>query len=220
MGDGLFDDATTEVLLRGEAPSPDADVVAVASFVRDLRASASLPPPPPSAALAALLRDGAVPARQPFAPPATPRRAGMVLRGWRRWVAVAGIGTGALMTSVVGAGAAGLLPGPAERVIGDVVQTLTPLTLPEQAHGPRPRPSTAPGSRTATPPTGQVTSSVATMTASSTTLVPGTQAPTTQAPAGATTPSVPVPPVLGPTTSAPSTSTPTLPPITLPPLPW
>ena len=48
---------------------------------------------------------------------------------------MAGIGLGVAVNGVVAAGAAGLLPQPVERVVGGVVETLTPLTLPERVTG-------------------------------------------------------------------------------------
>ena len=120
------DDAVAEALLRGDAPAPEPDLAAVAAFVRDMRATACRAAPAPSPALAALLREGS-------APPAVavrPVRRRSPMAGWRRRLAVTGIGFGVAVTGVVGAAAAGLLPDAVERVVGGVVETLTPLELP------------------------------------------------------------------------------------------
>ncbi len=129
MSDLPLDDAATEALLRGDAPAADPKLAAVAAFIGEMRASASRPAPAPSPALAALLREGAgVPAREPVAVKAGRRRSSAA--GWRRRLAVAGIGFGVAVTGVVGAGAAGLLPEPVENVVGGVVEAVTPLELP------------------------------------------------------------------------------------------
>ena len=128
MGDVILDDVGIEALLQGRAPAADPDLAAVAAFVRDLRGTAARPAPPPSPALAAVLRDG-VPGRTDRATVPASRRARRAF-GWRRRLAVAGVGTGIALTSVVGAGAAGLLPQPVEEVVGQAVAALTPLELP------------------------------------------------------------------------------------------
>lgn len=127
----FLDDAQTEALLRGEAATPAHELAGVSAFILEMRACASQPPPAPSPALAALLRQGtqAQPVGTVGAAPG--RRGGESrLRRWPRRVAVTALGLAVGVTGAVGAGAAGLLPGPAERFVAGVVETLTPLHLP------------------------------------------------------------------------------------------
>lgn len=132
MGPVLLDDATTEALLRGETTAPDEELAGVSAFLRAMRTSASQQPPPPSPALAALLRQGTPPQAlgDVAAVPAPPRR-GSLLRRWQGRVAVSALGLAIGLTGMVGAGAAGLLPGPVERFVAGLVETLTPLQLPD-----------------------------------------------------------------------------------------
>ena len=128
-----LDDPGIDALLRGESPVTDPELAGVSAFVREMRVCAAAPAPAPSPALAALLRDGTRaqggPAT-PMAPARRPPRAAVA--GWRRRLAVAGVGLGAAVTGMVGAGAAGLLPPPVARVVGGVVKALTPLELPSR----------------------------------------------------------------------------------------
>ena len=227
MNEPFPDDARAEALLRGEATGADPGSAAVAAFVREMRASASGPAPAPSPALAALLGQGAqAPERPPVAVPAA-RRA-PARRGWRRWIAVAGIGTGVALTSVVGAGAAGLLPGPAERVVGEVVETLTPLTLPERGRDHAPvaaGPGGTSGSSRTREGVGRPTPSTTTTTRPAA-VVPAGSTSTTLAPSGAddgtgaaTTTSTTAPASTTSTAPATTTTVPGLPGVTLPTIP-
>ena len=136
MGPVLLDDATTEALLRGETTTSDVDLAGVSAFLGEMRASASHTPPPPSPVLAALLRQGTRPQvlRDAAAAPGSARR-GSLLRRWQGRVAVSALALSVGVTGIVGAGAAGLLPGPAERFVAGLVETLTPLHLPEDGGG-------------------------------------------------------------------------------------
>lgn len=135
MGPVLLDDATTEALLRGEAIASDDELAGVSAFLGDMRASASQSPPPPSPALAALLRQGTRPqALGDAAAPGSARRE-RLLRRWQGRVAVSALTLGIGATGMVGAGAAGLLPRPAERFVAGLVKTLTPLHLPDDRGG-------------------------------------------------------------------------------------
>lgn len=136
MGPVLLDDAATEALLRGETTASDEELAGVSAFLREMRTFASLPPPPPSPVLAALLRQGAPPQTlgDAVAFPASPRRVSL-LRRWQGRVAVSALGFAVGVTGMIGAGAAGLLPGPAERFVEALVETLTPLHLPDDVGG-------------------------------------------------------------------------------------
>ena len=136
MGPVLLDDATTEALLRGDTSASDDELADVSAFLGEMRASASQAPPPPSPVLAALLRQGTQPkvVGDPAAAPGTARR-GSLLRRWHGRVAVSALALSVGVTGIVGAGAAGLLPGPAERFVAGLVETLTPLHLPQDGAG-------------------------------------------------------------------------------------
>lgn len=132
MRQSPLDDASTEALLRGEPSAADPQLAGVSAFLGEMRAYATRPAPAPSTALAALLRDGYGPAPVPVG---TGKRVGPAMAGWRRRLTVSTLGLSVGLTGIVGAGAAGLLPGPAERVIAGLVETLTPLQLPKSALG-------------------------------------------------------------------------------------
>jgi hypothetical protein len=132
-----LDDAGAEALLAGAPGVADDQLAGVSAFISEMRACASMPAPPPSPALAALLRDGSqLPSPATVIAP-RPHRAAGSLSGWRRRLAVSGLGLGVALTGVVGAGAAGLLPEPAEHVVADLVEALTPLHLPDRSDGDR-----------------------------------------------------------------------------------
>ena len=132
----LLDDATTEALLRGDTTGLDDELADVSAFLGEMRASASQSPPPPSPVLATLLRQGTRPAvlRNAVAVPTSAPR-GSPLRRWQGRVAVSALALAVGVTGMVGAGAAGLLPGPAERFVAGLVETLTPLHLPQDGGG-------------------------------------------------------------------------------------
>ena len=248
MSELSLDDATAEALLRGEPADGEPELVAVAAFVRDMRATTTLPAPAPSPARAAVLRDGLDGAGPWTGPaPASHGRRPLSLGGWRRRLAVAGIGLGVAVTGVVGAGAAGLLPAPVERVIGDVVEALTPLELPAGGKdvgrstgdpapagdrpggtapgtpGSDPRPSVSPpapggpGSQSGSAPAG-TGGPGATAPAGAGTPTP--QAPSAGSPPGVTAPPItsPTPPAVGTLPSA-STTVPSLPTVPAPTIP-
>lgn len=123
-----MDDAAAERLLRG-APAPG-QPEGLQLLLSEMRALAA-DPPAPSAELAALLRDGFVPAAAPAAVVAQP--------SWRRRLgAVAGLslagkvllGTGVAVASVAGAAGTGLLPDAVEDGVSSVIRTLTPSDEP------------------------------------------------------------------------------------------
>jgi hypothetical protein len=100
----------------GGAGAPPPGAAAVTMFLSDLKALGEDPAPEPSPQLAALL-GGAV----PLAPERRRVRARHLALGAAAALLVAGTG---------GAAAAGRLPGPAQRMVSDVVDNLTPFSIP------------------------------------------------------------------------------------------
>ena len=135
---GLTDDVV-EAIVRGDPVGTDAGpkAVAVAAFARRVQALGDARPPVPSADLAAVLGGGLL------APPGRVSTNGST--SWLRGQAVKVVGLGvaakvALGASVaaagvVGAGAAGILPGPASDAIRDAIETVTPIDFAEPGGG-------------------------------------------------------------------------------------
>ena len=156
---GLLDDATAEAILAGR-PVPDPALGPVAGLVAEMRSLAGEPAPLPSAELAAILAGGPVGAQSEHTaaetdvcpPPAV--RIGRARRGRSgpkplsrllRNAAAAGLaarvalGTGVAAASMTGAAAAGVLPGPVQDAVADVVKTVTPFEFPRHTDS-RPEP--------------------------------------------------------------------------------
>jgi hypothetical protein len=139
-----LDDATAEALLAGRAAvAARQDLAPVSAFLAEMRGCRRAPVPAPSPALALLLREGtsvevAAGVGRSGAvahSPTVHRPRGSAVSGWRRRLALAGVGLGAALTGVVGASAADLLPESVERAVATVVETLTPLEMPDEADG-------------------------------------------------------------------------------------
>jgi hypothetical protein len=150
------DDDAVEAVLRGEVPPTRPDLASLAEVVAGLRATTSGTPPQPSAALANLLDHGLVvpdlsidkgdlpataasnastPARQVFGPPKWRKK---MIAEWIAGLGLAaklGLGATVAAASVTGIGAAGALPGPTQGAFQSVVNTTTPFTVGEDAHG-------------------------------------------------------------------------------------
>ena len=136
MAEPPLDENVADSLVSASTPPAGSDLRAVADVLDDLRATTSEPPGPPSAALAAVLRDG-LPVASP-APVPGPDRRTVRPAGWRSWGrVVAPIGVGLTLTAgtLTAAAAADLLPDAAQRVVATVVNTITPLDLPEPGRG-------------------------------------------------------------------------------------
>ena len=105
---------------------------AVAQFIDDLRSLGEADPPEPTAELAAVLQGGPVP------------RAGRVATGRKRLVVAV---AASLLVGGTGVAAAnGRLPQPAQRLVSDVVDNLTPFSVPAKSDpdvpsGPGPTPA-------------------------------------------------------------------------------
>ena len=134
----LLDDRAIDALIDGEPVAAWAEPLAV--FAARVRAAGEGRPPRPSPALARLLAgglapDGAAPATEPLLVAVPVQRGAPASR--RRLVAsrVAGIGlvakvaigATAAAAGVIGAGAAGILPGSAGRVVRDAIEFVTPV---------------------------------------------------------------------------------------------
>ncbi len=104
-----------------------ADDPALAAFAEDLRIVASGPAPEPRPGLVAVMRQGAVPIESPTAG----RSKKMLVKTLLGTLAAkTALGLGVAAASVTAAGAAGVLPGPAQDVVSSVVSAATPFELP------------------------------------------------------------------------------------------
>ena len=146
-----LDDRALEALLSG-APSAQSGFDWLVPFVEDLEKASQEPAPVVRPALALLLKEGltpvngaapAAPGPAPAAMPPAPRteRAFVrpVLRGALGRVAAlsllakAGLGFSLVAASTTAAGAAGVLPGPAQDAVAKVVSAATPFNFPDKA---------------------------------------------------------------------------------------
>ena len=168
---GLLDDAAAEAILTGR-PVPDPALRPVAGLVAEMRSFAREPAPAPSAELVAILAGGPVgdtgdDAAATEVWPASAvrgRRARHGRSGARplsrllRNAAAAGLaarvalGAGVAAASMTGAAAAGVLPGPVQDAMADVMETVTPFEFPRPTdRGPEPPPGVVPGDDDETP---------------------------------------------------------------------
>lgn len=113
---------------------------AVAQFIDDLRGLGEAEPPPPTAELAAVLRGAPVP------------RQHRVSAGRKR--VVAAVAASLLVGGTGVAAANGRLPQPAQRLVSDVVDNLTPFSVPARSDSDHPSGpgTTAPRERVIVPP--------------------------------------------------------------------
>lgn len=100
---------------------------ALATFVDDLRVIGSGPAPEPRAGLVAVMRQG------PSAPTLTPqgRKKMLVRTAVGSLAAKLALGAGVAAASMTAAGAAGVLPDPAQHAVASVVGATTPFVLPD-----------------------------------------------------------------------------------------
>ena len=99
----------------------------LASFAEDLRIVASGPAPEPRPGLVAAMRQGAVPIEQPAG-----RKKKMLVKTFVGGLAAKlALGMGVAAASVTAAGAAGVLPDPAQHAVASVVAAATPFALPD-----------------------------------------------------------------------------------------
>lgn len=144
-----LDDRALDALLSG-APSAQSGFDWLVPFVGDLEKASQEPAPVVRPALALLLKEGFSPANGlPAAPgpapavippaPRTERAARPVFRGALGRVtglgllAKAGLGFGLVAASATAAGAAGVLPGPAQHAVATIVGAATPFSFPDKA---------------------------------------------------------------------------------------
>jgi hypothetical protein len=140
-----LDDRALEALLNGAHPG-QSGLDWLLPFVEDLDRAAQEPAPVVRPALAVLLRDGftpadtspaQAPAPAPVLPSPTPARPRPALRAALLRVAglsvlaKAGLGASVALAGTTAAGAAGVLPDPAQRAIAAVVAASTPFTFPD-----------------------------------------------------------------------------------------
>ncbi len=154
-----LDDRALEALLSG-APSAQSGFDWLVPFVEDLEKASQEPAPVVRPALALLLKEGfspaiaapatapdgaapTAPSPAPAAMPPAPRAERPVLRPVLRGalgrvaglglLAKAGLGFSLVAASTTAAGAAGVLPGPAQHAVAKVVGAATPFTFPDRA---------------------------------------------------------------------------------------
>lgn len=146
----LTDDDVIEAILRGDAVSYGYGPLA--TFAERVRSLADEPVPKASPELAALLDGGASPGDRTAV---TARPARVARRTGRRGrAAKLGVGTSLVLASVVGAGAAGVLPAAATDAVRGAIEVISPV------HFPRPvdthtTPATPDGRRVADDATGR-----------------------------------------------------------------
>jgi hypothetical protein len=138
MPSPILDDRALDALLRG-TPSPQSGLDWLVPFVEDLGQASSEPAPVVHPALARLLADGfsisggdqpVVPA----VPAPTPSRARFVRRlAGLGLAAKVALGVGVAAASTTAAGAAGVLPAPAQHAVASVVDATTPFAFPDRA---------------------------------------------------------------------------------------
>lgn len=130
--------------LRGEGPQRVPELAVIAAAARDLLAASSGMPPPPSAALAYVLDHGPVAQRlsaekgdlpvtaasnapgSAWQASGLPKRRRIMIVEWMAGLSLAakvGLGVTVAVASVAGAGAAGVLPGPAQEAFASVSGT-------------------------------------------------------------------------------------------------
>jgi hypothetical protein len=150
-GPAPFDEATVEAFLSGR-PVGAGEMGPLAAFAEDVRVAVDGPPPAPTAEMARLLTEG-IPTptgatRAALAPSADTRGAHVskrrkpmliseLLAGLLAKLAGLGaaskaaLGLGVAAASVTGAGAAGILPDPAQHAVATAVSAATPFEIPD-----------------------------------------------------------------------------------------
>ncbi|HEX5947030.1 MAG TPA: hypothetical protein VFY82_12165 [Acidimicrobiales bacterium] len=133
----LLDDATIEAILVGDLPAAHSPLAAFTAAAREI---GDRPAPRPSPELAHLITNGSVTATATAPIAAEPAPASLDTRRRRRhtlakvaglgMVAKVGLAASAAAAGVVGAGAAGMLPGEASRVVRDAIEVVTPVDFP------------------------------------------------------------------------------------------
>lgn len=133
------DDRSADALLSGRPVPGEPELSALVAAMRAQAVAA-----PPSDALAALLAGGFVP--DPSAAAVLPLRPST---GVRRWALQVSLTAAALVALSLGA-ASNDLPAPVQTTVADVVEAITPLTVPRPAE--RPAPAVTPSQRPTTAP--------------------------------------------------------------------
>ena len=124
MPSPALDDRALGALRNGSRSAP-AGFDWLVPFVEDLREAASQPAPVVRQALARLLAEGFSTKPAPFVHGVPARRTKVVAR--------VALGFGLALAGTTAAGAAGVLPDPAQRAVATVVQAATPFSFPDTA---------------------------------------------------------------------------------------
>lgn len=120
----LLDDHAIEAIIRGDDVA--AEVAHLAAFAAQVRAVGQGPPPRPTPALARLIAEGGPRARRSGL---LAKAAGLSL------VAKVALGAAATTAAAAGAGATGVLPGPAGRVMRDAIEVVSPVDFGDRDDG-------------------------------------------------------------------------------------
>ncbi len=136
----LLDEVTIDAILHGDdAPH---GVRNLAAFAAGVMAVGEEPPPQPSPQLAAFLAHGgptlAVERATVVVPAVTRRRSALARVAGVSLVAKISVATTAAAAVVVGAGATGMLPGPASGVVRDAIEVVTPVEFTDDDPGGEP----------------------------------------------------------------------------------
>jgi hypothetical protein len=149
-----LDDRTADALLAGRDVDGEAEL---SVFVADVRASVQVGGVAPTVALMAML-DGGIPAADHVVETPVPqavswdsRRRGRLVPG--RHALQLGLAVAACLALVLGGAVTNSLPAPAQELVADVVEAVTPLDVPRPPSVPRPHGGTLPGDQVDVPKT-------------------------------------------------------------------
>ena len=137
----LLDDSTIDAILDGDHAPPG--IEHLTAFAAGVLAVTDDMPPRPSPELAAFLARGGptlTVERASVVTPAPARHRSVLARAAGLSLALKiAFGTTAAAAGVVGAGAAGVLPGPASRIVRDAIEVVTPVEFSDTDPGGEPR---------------------------------------------------------------------------------
>ena len=142
-----LDDVVVEDLMAGRGKSRTGEVDPLSAFLDDVRSLGTRPAPPPSPTLARILAGGRATEGAANGPawPTRRRPKTLIASGslWSRWKGAGLAAKAALVTLVMAAtltvaGAARVLPGPAQQIVARALEALTPFEFSDDVDAPRP----------------------------------------------------------------------------------
>lgn len=129
-----LDDRVVEAVLAGRTPADRPELAELAELLLQARTAAPTEPPAASERLTAIFDKGVVPVVVPLRTgPVLPAARRTTGTGWR----VALLGTAAIAAVLIAA-EANALPAPAQTAVANVVEAITPLTVPRPAKAVKP----------------------------------------------------------------------------------